>query len=203
MTKALKTTANTLVFAVLVLICGGFLALRLSGLGTYVVTGGSMEPTIHKGSLVLVQPVAPSDVRVGDVITFVQYDQTTTHRVIAITTSANGNLQFKTKGDANVAADPEDKIFPGQVGVARAAVPAAGYAIANVQVYWRLALTLIAALTFFSCAAALVFRREPVAAPVLAPRRVVPATLVIDADEAWDAHLAWLSRSQQRRMRVA
>lgn len=203
MTKILKTSASALVFAVLVLICGAFLAIRMSGLGTYVVTGGSMEPTIHKGSLVLVQPIVASAVRVGDVITFVQYGQTVTHRVIAITTAADGTLQFKTKGDANVAADPEDKVFPLQVGVARVAVPSVGYAVANLQAYWRLALTLIAAITFFSCAAGLVFRKDPVAAPALTARRMIPATLVIDADETWDAHLEWLRRSQPRRMRVA
>ena len=54
------------------------------GIGTYIVTGSSMEPGIHKGALVFVQPIDPSQVRLGDVITFQQYGQTTTHRVIAI-----------------------------------------------------------------------------------------------------------------------
>src|SRR5512143_446799 len=125
MTKTLGTILSTMFFALLFVLCLSFVVIRVSGLRTYVVTGGSMEPTIHKGSLVLVQPVSPSEVRVGDVITFQQYDQTTTHRVISIAPSSDG-LAFSTKGDANAVADPEAKTFPGQAGMVRVAVPLAG-----------------------------------------------------------------------------
>ena len=203
MKKQIGNILSLAVFAVLFALCLVFVAIRVVGLGTYIVMGGSMEPSIHKGSLVIVQPVSPSEVRVGDVITFDQYDQTTTHRVIAIGRDAQG-LMFKTKGDANTVADPEDKWFPSQVGIARAAVPVAGYVAASVQAYWRMVLTLIAAITFFSCAGALVFRKEPavaIPAPVQLARfqRLVP--VAVDADDAWSAHLAWLS--MQRRSRVA
>jgi signal peptidase len=194
-------------FAVLFTLCLAFVGIRVSGLGTFIVTGGSMEPSVHKGSLVLVQPVSPSEVRVGDVITFQQYDQTTTHRVIEIGRNAQG-LTFKTKGDANVVADPEAKTFPGQVGIVRGTLPVAGYVAASVQAYWRLALTLLAAIIFFSCAGALVLRKEAAGAqiPVRARRvvrRSVLATVTVDADDAWSAHLAWIERSQRRPRQVA
>lgn len=192
------------VFAVLFALCLTFVGIRALGLGTFIVTGGSMEPSIHKGSLVLVQPVSPSEISVGDVITFQQYDQTTTHRVIAIGESTAG-LVFKTKGDANVVADPEDKTFPAQVGIVRLALPVAGTLAASVQAYWRLALTLIAAFTFFSCAGALVFRKETktVVAQVPAPvqlRRLRPVVVTVDPDEAWRAHLAWLRAQHAARV---
>ena len=201
MAKHLGNILSAAAFTVLFAFSFAFIAIRVSGLLTYVVTGGSMEPSIHKGSLVLVQPVSPSEVKVGDVITFQQYDQTTTHRVTAITRSAQG-LSFATKGDANAVPDPEDKSFPGQVGVVRGSLPLAGYLTASAQAYWRLVLTLVAAVIFFSCAGALIFKKQsaaPVPAPVrMAARRPRLATVAVDADEAWRAHIAWLERSTRR-----
>jgi len=201
MTKRIGNLLSLAAFAVLFSLCLAFVAIRVTGLGTFIVTGGSMEPSIHKGSLVLVQPVSPSEVRVGDVITFQQYDQTTTHRVVGVSRDERG-LVFKTQGDANVVADPEDKTFPAQVGIVRLAVPVAGTVAASVQSYWRLVLTLIAAITFFSCAGVLVLRKETALAPipVRAGRTVRRRILVtVNADEAWNSHLAWLERSQLRR----
>ena len=204
MTKQIGNILSLAVFVGLFALCFALVAIRASGLGTFIVTGGSMEPSIHKGSLVLVQPVSPSEISVGDVITFEQYDQITTHRVISIGASTAG-LVFKTKGDANVVADPEDKTFAAQVGVVRLAVPVAGTVAASVQAYWRLALTLIAAMTFFSCAGALVFRKEPIAAvpaPVQLRRLARPVVVTVDPDETWSAHVAWL-RAQRRARMVA
>src|SRR3954468_13307338 len=72
MTKRIGNIVSALVFALLLALCLGITAVRLSGLGTYIVTGGSMEPSIHKGSLVIVQPVDAAEIAVGDVITFQQ-----------------------------------------------------------------------------------------------------------------------------------
>jgi signal peptidase len=200
MTKRIGDLLTAIAFGVLFVICLSFVTIRVSGLGSYVVTGGSMEPQVHKGSLVLVQPVSPSEVKVGDVITFQQYDQTTTHRVIAIAQDARG-LVFKTKGDANSVADPEDKTFPGAVGIVRGTLPVAGYIAAGAQAYWRLLLTLVAAAIFFSCAGVLVFRSETTTAGTrkrsqTAVRRLAP--VIIDPDAAWRAHLDWLERSRMR-----
>src|SRR5436305_13028186 len=104
MSRPLGNILTGFAFSALLLLCLSVAAIRIVGLGTYIVTGGSMEPGIHKGSLVIVQPTDPSEVKLGDVITFQQYGQTTTHRVIAIGTSAAGHT-FKTEGDANTVAD--------------------------------------------------------------------------------------------------
>ena len=60
-------------------------------------------------------------------------------------------------------------------------------------------------LVFFGCAAVLVFNntRGVVAAPARPATRLAPATVKIDAEDTWNAHLAWLSRSRLRRQRVA
>lgn len=205
--KAAKTILSAILFTVLCALTLAFLSLRFLGLGSYVVTGGSMEPAIHKGSLILVEPSSPETVRLGDVITFQKYDQTTSHRVIAIDHTAAGRV-FTTKGDANTVADPEPSVFPGQVGLVRATIPLAGYAIAGVQTYWRLALALLAAVFFFGCAAVLMFEREqePRRAPVGLARRMRAATvpvLAADAEAAWSAHLEWIERSRERALRVA
>jgi signal peptidase I len=203
MTKQIGNLFSLAAFAVLLSLCLGFVAMRVLGLGSFIVTGGSMEPSIHKGSLVLVQPVSPSEVKLGDVITFQQYGQTTTHRVISIGRGSTG-LMFKTQGDANMVADPEDKFFPGQVGIVRISLPIAGMIAGAMQAYWRLALTLLAAMTFFSCAGALVLQKKeqrPVNAPVQLRNFRRPVLVTVDPDEAWNAHLAWLAT--KRRTRVA
>ena len=105
MTKHLGNILSITGFTILFVLCLAFVSIRVLGYGTYIVTGGSMEPTIGKGALVLVEPTTSSQVKLGDVITFQHYGQTTTHRVIAITPTLAGPV-FKTKGDANTVPDP-------------------------------------------------------------------------------------------------
>ena len=181
-----------------------FVGIRALGMATFVVTGGSMEPTIHKGSLVIDEPVTADMLRLGDIITFDHYDQTTTHRIVGVEGSVNGPL-FSTKGDANQVTDPEPLTFPGRVGLVKLALPGIGYAVAWMQYIWRLGATLVAAIIFFSCAAMVFLRKEPKATPVrtarkttagtleLAPVRVSPANA--DAQRMWAEHERWLEQT--------
>lgn len=132
-------------------------AVRLSGHSLLVVTGGSMEPTIHKGSVVLVQPVDPSDVRVGDVTTFALRGETVTHRVIETRVGDEGRL-FLTKGDANPVADPEPKVFADRAGVVRLSVPLVGYAAVYAQAYGRVGTAALACATLLTSLGAMVLR---------------------------------------------
>ncbi len=170
--------------------CLGLLAIRTLGMGTFVVTGSSMEPAINKGALVIVEPVLPSAVSRGDIITFEHYGQMTTHRVIAIDASNAASPTFTTKGDANTVADPEPVHFPGQVGIYRGSIPLLGYAIVYAQAYWRLALTAIAALAFLLCGAMLVFGNAKAMRPRM--RRQNAPLVRIDTDELWASHIGWL-----------
>ena len=176
--------------------CFGLLAVRILGMGTFVVTGSSMEPTVQKGALALIEPVSPSVVSRGDIITFEHYGQITTHRVVAIDSSNAANPTFTTKGDANAVADPEPIHFPGQVGVYRASVPLLGYVIVYAQAYWRLAVTVIAALAFLICAAMLVFGNVKVHRPRTLGQNA--PVMAIDRDELWENHIGWLREATAR-----
>ncbi len=179
-------------------ICLGLLAIRTLGMATFVVTGSSMEPAIHKGALAIVEPVSPSVVSRGDIITFEHYGQMTTHRVIAIDASNAASPTFTTKGDANTVADPEPVHFPGQVGVYRASIPLLGYLIVYAQAYWRLVLTALAALAFLGCAAMLVFGNAKTARP--RTRRKTAPLARIDPDELWASHMGWLREATAGRI---
>ena len=177
MSAAIKTIV-TILTTVLFAFCLVFVGLRAAGFATFVVTGGSMEPTIHKGSLVIDQPVTADKLKLGDVITFDHADQTTTHRIVGVEGSASGTL-FSTKGDANTVGDPEPMTFPGRVGLVKLAVPGVGFVVAWMQYIWRMGATLVAAIIFFACAGLVLLRRDsaaPVApnvAPVAAKRAAV------------------------------
>src|SRR5438445_5488416 len=191
MTAAIKITVSALI-VVLFAFSLLFVGLRAMGLATFVVTGASMEPTIHKGSLVIDEPVTADKLRLGDVITFDHYDQTTTHRIVGVEGSATGSM-FSTKGDANEVTDPEPLSFPGRVGLVKLAVPGLGYAVAWMQYIWRLGATVVAAIIFFTCAAMVFLRKEPQAAPVRTAKKTKRATLTlapvrvttVDAKRIW------------------
>lgn len=78
-----------------------------------VVQGTSMEPTLHAGDLLLSKNVAPTDIKVGDIIAFdipsdiqqrLKMPSKATHRVIGIE-GQDGQMVFVTQGD-NSDVDP-------------------------------------------------------------------------------------------------
>ena len=83
----------------------------LLGYQRYVVVGGSMEPTIHRGSVIFDEIVPVENLRPGDVITYVPpgRDTPSTHRIISRELDAQGSWLFRTKGDAN--AEPDAQPF--------------------------------------------------------------------------------------------
>ena len=94
----------------------------------YVVRGASMQPAIPLGSLVVVHPVDPAAVHVGEVVTFrLPQGTIVTHRVLAI--SDHGGLTFQTKGDASDTPDPTPVPASAIVGGVEYTVPGAGFLI--------------------------------------------------------------------------
>lgn len=80
------------------------------GFSVFQVQSGSMEPEIPIGGIVIVHRKKPSDLKIGDVISFYSNDTTisgevNTHRIIEIKDSDSGEKIFRTKGDANDAPD--------------------------------------------------------------------------------------------------
>ncbi|MEU6137164.1 signal peptidase I [Nocardioides sp. NPDC047086] len=81
---------------------------RLVGGEAYTVLSGSMRPGMPPGSLVVVRPVHPATLGIGDVITFqLRSGEPTvaTHRITGIGTTTKGERVFTTRGDANDAED--------------------------------------------------------------------------------------------------
>jgi signal peptidase len=101
--------------------------LPVLGHHVFVVRGASMEPAIPLGSVVVVRPVDPESVSVGDVLTF-QLPQGTvvTHRVTRIL-DADGARSFETKGDASQGADPMPVPGSAVVGGVEFSLPGVGY----------------------------------------------------------------------------
>ena len=110
--RALARPAGRGLMSVLLLLVLAAIAVTflpgLMGYQRYVLTGGSMEPTIHRGSLVFDEVVPVSQLRKGDVITYVPpgHIQPVTHRIISVKhpKKATGPV-FRTQGDNNAAAD--------------------------------------------------------------------------------------------------
>ena len=103
---------------------------RLAGATPYAVLTGSMAPTMSPGTLVVVHPVAPEDVRTGDVITFWprEHDPTVvTHRVVSVGFDTTGRPTFVTRGDANDTNDPQPVLAAQLVGERWYSVPWLGY----------------------------------------------------------------------------
>lgn len=78
---------------------------RLLGWQFIIVAGQSMEPTVHYGSVAVVERIKGTDARPGDVITFVDAGshEFVTHRVLGY---AGDSPSLITKGDNNATADP-------------------------------------------------------------------------------------------------
>jgi len=131
--RAALVAAGGLGRALLGLACLVVIATLVPGLFGYqrfVVVGGSMEPTIHRGSLVFDEVVPVRELATGDVITYVPpgYGEPVTHRIISREADDHGRPVFRTKGDANEAPDlrPFTLERPEQARVAHA-VPYAGF----------------------------------------------------------------------------
>ena len=100
---------------------------ELTGHQLFIVGGGSMEPAIPIGSLVVVSRTDANSVAVGSVIT-VRADNGVvfTHRVVRVVDLADGRY-YATKGDANQG--PDGSLVPARaiLGTADTIVPFAGY----------------------------------------------------------------------------
>ena len=107
---------------------------RFSGGDAFVIRGGSMEPTIPLGSLILVQPIDPDAVTVNDVIT-VRSDNGVvySHRVSQVI-DEGAERRFQLRGDANES--PDGRLVPARalIGRVEGHLPLAGYLVALLSV---------------------------------------------------------------------
>lgn len=100
------------------------------GVTPMVVLSGSMSGDapdhIEAGDLIFVTPAVASELKVGDIITFMQGKTVVTHRIVELLPEKDGKLQFRTKGDANNTEDTEPVSEDDLVGIYRGRIPFVG-----------------------------------------------------------------------------
>ena len=107
--------AVTAIVICLVLVAGSVYP-KLRGWEPLTVLTQSMEPLLHPGDVVVVEPVSGKDVAVGDVVTYRAADSSLiTHRVVEIrrSTYAGREDTIIVQGDANNV--PDDPLVASQV----------------------------------------------------------------------------------------
>ena len=105
MRRITRYAGTTLLVLVMFLAAFTLFAPRL-GWRIDTVMSGSMSPTVKSGAILITQPVDPTNIKVGDIITYGSplNGKLVTHRVIEIRHSSP--LVFQTKGDSNKDPDP-------------------------------------------------------------------------------------------------
>lgn len=108
---------------------------NITGLRSFIVKSGSMEPTIPTGSLVVTTNTHPAYLKQSDVITFIRPTEERdliTHRITRITND-NDYIRILTKGDNNSKADNWEVGGGNVVGKVAFSVPYLGYVFSFAQ----------------------------------------------------------------------
>ena len=117
-----RTALRVLAVVLLVVVVAPFVVTGMPAIigaeESFVVLSGSMnaepEPIIQPGDVVIVDGANPANIEEQDIITFTTgADEPVTHRVVNVT-QQDGQVAFRTKGDANEDAD-QQLIGPDQV----------------------------------------------------------------------------------------
>jgi signal peptidase len=122
------------------------------GLSANTVVSGSMRPDIEPGDVIIATQKSSSDVRIGDVVIFLDRKtwQVQAHRVIEKKTKDEVNT-FTTKGDANSEADGPFEIgASAPLRTTSIVLPNIGYALNTLQrgdVRAGIGITLLAIMT--------------------------------------------------------
>jgi signal peptidase I len=125
---------SLLIVLILVVLFGMILGrlVPLTGRTTLIIGGGSMAPTLQLGTAVVVDPVAPADIHVGDIVSLRSgstLQAIFTHRVTRIV-PREGTIWIETKGDANKDIDPSITSSANVIGRVSMAIPYAGFLLA-------------------------------------------------------------------------
>jgi signal peptidase len=119
-----------LIFAALALV----IVPQATGYRTYTVSTNSMAPKYPAGTFLTVKPVAFSELRSGDIVTFQpnpERPEVETQRIVGFGITQSGEKTLITRGDNNGVTSPTP-VHPSQVkGKLFYAVPFAGYLADN------------------------------------------------------------------------
>ncbi|WP_066039980.1 signal peptidase I [Herbiconiux solani] len=157
---------------------------RLAGATAYTILTGSMEPGLPPGELVVVRPVDPASVTVGQVVTY-QLESgkpaVVTHRVVSVAVTGAGERVFTLQGDANPASDPDSVRAEQLRGALWYHVPLAGYLNLWLTGEWRGPVTAAVAGLLLTYAALMWLKA---ARSQIARRKGVPDAVHDDAEVA-------------------
>ena len=125
--RLLSYAVLAILLAIAVLVATATLPV-LFGYHTYVVNGGSMEPSLKNGSVAVAQKTSPFALEVGDIIARRESPDgpAVLHRIARIIDDDTGRLLY-TQGDANQTADPEPVMLLGTGDKVIYSVPYVGY----------------------------------------------------------------------------
>jgi len=135
MWNILRWIGSCLLLGALALVLFVVLVPRVAGVQFVTVLSGSMSPTFDRGAVLVVRPVNPTAIQVGDVIVFRQphgATSTVAHRVTAVTGDGS-SASFETKGDANEMPDRDPVYADDVVGKVEVDVPLLGYAARDLR----------------------------------------------------------------------
>lgn len=125
-----RTTAWVVILAACGVIAAAVVVPRVASATPYTILTSSMSPTYPPGTLVVVTPVDPAKLTVGDVVT-VQLESgeptVVTHRVSSIAYQLDGDVSIETKGDANISPDREVRLAEQVRGRVWYSIPYLGY----------------------------------------------------------------------------
>lgn len=99
---------------------------NILGFHGFTVSTGSMEPAIKTGDYLISKKVKSDDIKVGDIITFIDENTIITHRVSEII-NQNEETMFITKGDGNNVEDDTTVMSENIVSKYVFKVPMIGY----------------------------------------------------------------------------
>ncbi|HEX5448338.1 MAG TPA: signal peptidase I [Candidatus Saccharimonadales bacterium] len=136
---------NQVILGIVILLALLVLAssLRVFGRQSFVVESGSMSPKIGTGSVVFDHTAA--SYKVGDVITFRETNSrdTVTHRIVSVKRTADGQIFYTVKGDANPTPDADPVAKSNVVGKVGFSVPYVGYVIGFLKTLYGLMLFIV------------------------------------------------------------
>lgn len=131
--KKIWNGINGVLLGLVVLLAVALVGVRLFGVEIFVVLSGSMQPAYRTGSVIYVTEKDAETLEAGDVITFrLDGDTTATHRITEVT-EKDGEIAFRTKGDANELEDASLVSASQVLGTPVFTIPYLGYLVTYVQ----------------------------------------------------------------------
>ncbi len=115
------------------------------GLSSFVVLSGSMSPVFEAGDIVMVAKTPVSSLKVNDIIAFDDPNipgRIITHRIASFEKKGNQEF-FRTKGDANTAADTWEVPAAAVKGRMINVIPGIGYLVAFIKTLQGFALFIL------------------------------------------------------------